>query len=77
MKELNIDCLEGLMVNHELNQVLSDCVKSRRSEMSITEIALLSGKSESTIKRFENGKVDSLFLLHLYIEKFSKFELIN
>jgi len=74
MKELNIDCLEGLRVSRELNQVLSECVKARRSEMSVTEIALLSGKSESTIKRFEQGKVDSLFLLQLYIEKFSKFE---
>ena len=69
-KELFINSLEGIQSSNDLSEELSRLILYRKSEFTISEIAKISGKSESTIKRFEQGKVDSMFLFELYREKF-------
>ena len=76
MKELNIDCLEGLRVNHELNQALYKCIEYRKKNFTQEHIAKRTGKSVSTVKRFEQGRVDSLFLLCFYLEFLHDKELV-
>lgn len=69
-KELIIDSLEGLGVSYELSKSLKWAIENRKKRYTQEDIARLSGKSLSSIKRFENGKVDSLFLYCLYREMF-------
>ena len=69
-KELFINSLEGLSVSYELSKNLKWAIENRKKRYTQEEIAKLSGKSLSSIKRFERGKVDSLFLYCLYLEKF-------
>lgn len=70
-KELSIDCLEGLSVSYELSNQLKWAIDNRRKTHKQEDISRLTGKSISSIKRFEQGKVDSLFLFAFYIEYFS------
>ena len=68
--ELFIECLEGVSIGFELSKNLAIAIDNRKKNFTQEQVAYTSGKSISTIKRFESGKIDSLFLYALYIDLF-------
>ncbi|TNE74964.1 XRE family transcriptional regulator [bacterium] len=69
--DLFIDCLEGLSIGFDTSSKLKHSIENRKqSKITQEEVSVLTGRSIATIKRFESGKVDSLFLFCYYIESF-------
>ena len=63
--------LDGLCSQRDICLDLLECIKGRVNKGHTQEYAsILSGKSIATIKRFEQGEVDSLFLYCFYMDMF-------
>lgn len=63
--------LEGLSISFETSRKLKGAIDNRKkSKVTQEDVSKLTGRSIATIKRFESGKVDSLFLYRYYLETF-------
>ena len=68
--DLFIECLEGLDISYDMSLNLKCAVEKRRYTMTQDQVSYKTGRSIATIRRFESGKVDSLFLYAFYMEFF-------
>ena len=63
--------LDGLGVKLDTCLDLLECIDKRVfNGFTQKDVSSFTGKSLATIKRFEQGKVDSLFLYKFYIDRF-------
>jgi len=75
IKRLNSDTflnfMDGLGIKCDTSLDLLECIDKRVfNGFTQKEVATFTGRSLATIKRFEQGKVDSLFLYMFYIDRF-------
>jgi len=70
--DIFIECLEGLSISGDLSDKLNEAIINRKKrKINQSDVSQSTGKGIATIRRFENGKVDSLFLYSYYIETFT------
>ncbi len=75
IKRLNSDSflklMDGLSSKHDTSLDILECIDKRVfNGFTQKDVSGFTGKSLATIKRFEQGKVDSLFLYKFYIDRF-------
>lgn len=68
--DLFINCLEGLNISYDMSINLECAVGKRKETMTQNQVSEKTGKGIATIRRFESGKVDSLFLYAFYLDQF-------
>lgn len=69
--DLFVRCLEGLNISYDMSIKLQSAIDYRRRNFTQEQVAYATGKGIATIRRFESGKVDSLFLYAFYLDQFS------
>ena len=70
MADLFINCLEGLNISYDMSIKLQSAIANRRKNFTQEQVAYTTGKGIATIRRFEHGNVDSLFLYAFYLDQF-------
>ena len=68
--DIFINCLEGLNISHDMSIRLQSAIDYRRRNFTQEQVAYITGKGIATIRRFEYGNVDSLFLYAFYLDQF-------
>ena len=69
--DLFIKCLEGLNISYDMSIRLESAIRKRKETITQYQVAKKTGKGIATIRRFESGNVDSLFLYAFYLDQFS------
>jgi len=65
--------MDGLGVKNDTVLILLECIDKRVfNGFTQSDVSNFTGKSLATIKRFEKGKIDSLFLYQFYIDRFKE-----